>query len=78
MKITLTDKTGKKIVIDTTLPGYSYKRKKEAARQLAIDTQAAIADCSLYGSQLATLADIFETIGERFGLLTEFRENGIC
>ena len=78
MNITLIDKAGKKIVIDTTLPGYSYKRKKEAARQLAIDTQAAIADCALCGSQLSTLADIFETIGERFGLLAEFRENGIC
>lgn len=78
MKMTFTTLSGGKVQIDFTVKGYSYKRKKESARNLAIELQRILSDCALSYSQLSTIGGIMKKIGERFGLLTEFRENGIC
>ena len=56
------------------------KTKKERARQLAIEWQTHL-DLDKHGWSLAYLqawAERFERIGRKYGLLREFRENGIC
>ena len=55
------------------------KTKKERARQLAIDWQCGL-DLDKHGwslSYLNTWHARFERIGRKYGLLREFRENGI-
>lgn len=64
--------------IEFKLSGYSYSRKKAAARELAIEVQNAMNEMRLTWSELKWIEDYFYTIGSRFGLLGEFRENGIC
>lgn len=57
--------------------GRTYAERKDAARQLAIDFQAA----ELPGLSWGEIADIqayFQKIGSRYGLLSEFRANAIC
>ena len=55
----------------------SYKQMKDAARNQAIEWQAAFAQRNYSYGELADWAEHFERLGRRFGLLTEFRENGI-
>lgn len=55
----------------------TYQQKKEAARQMAIDWQIEFQDRSMYQSELQEAGDRFEKVGRRYGLLQEFRENGI-
>lgn len=78
MKLTFTTIDGRKAQINFKVSGYSYSRKKEAARELAVNVQNVLAECVLYQSQAATIEHIMENIGRKFGLLSEFRENGIC
>ena len=47
----------------------TYQEKKEAIRQQALDWE--------YWSELAEMTAYFEEQARRFGLLREFRENGI-
>lgn len=56
----------------------SYKKNKERARQFAIDWQAEFAENSYSWAEVADYADLFTRLGRRWGLLREFRENGIC
>ncbi len=51
---------------------------KEEARQEAIQWQAEFADKSLSLGELAEWQAYFTELGNRFGLLDEFHENGIC
>jgi hypothetical protein len=60
------------------LPGYGYRKKKEAARELAIRVQAALDNMVISWKELYEIGEYFETIGAKFGLLREFRANGIC
>ena len=78
MKLTFTTLDGKKIPFDFTVSGYSYRRKKAAAREMAVNLQDVLSECALSYTQLAVIGDIMENIGSKFGLLTEFRANGIC
>ena len=55
----------------------TYQQRKEAARQIAIDWQYESSDYCYSYEGLAILADYFNRIGKRYGLLREFRENGI-
>lgn len=55
----------------------TYLQLKEEARQKAIDTQNEIAEKNLSWWDVAQLGDYFEKLGKRYGLLKEFRENGI-
>ena len=56
----------------------SYNRLKEAARQAAIEWQLTFGDYPMSWSELAEACERFYTLGKRYGLLKEFRENGIC
>jgi hypothetical protein len=55
-----------------------YQVEKEKARQKAIDWQYEFSETSMSWGELATYQAYFEAIGKRYGLLREFRENGIC
>ena len=56
----------------------TYKELKEAARERAQEFINSFADGATYfWSDLAYYGDLFERLGRRYGLLTEFRENGI-
>lgn len=55
----------------------TYQQKKDAARQLAIDWQYEDGDYPYSYEGLAILCNFFRKLGKRFGLLREFRENGI-
>ena len=56
----------------------TYQQLKEAARQEAIDWQDQAAEQNLSYGELAEAGEHFEKLGRRYGLLQEFRENGIC
>ena len=52
-------------------------RTAEEARQFAIDWQNWQAEQSLSYGELAEWQAVFTTLAERFGLIEEFKENGI-
>ena len=54
-----------------------YQIKKDKARQEAIDWQNQFADEDASYMDLMEAQDRFHSIGKRYGLLGEFRENGI-
>ena len=55
----------------------AYQKGKEAARERAIAWQYEAAEQSLSYGELAEAADHFHRLAKRFGLVREFRENGI-
>ena len=56
----------------------TYQQKKEQAREQAIDWQIETAKQNLSYGELAEAGEYFEKLGRRYGLIQEFRENGIC
>lgn len=54
-----------------------YQEMKERVRQMAIDWQMNDANENASYAELAEIGNLFFKLGKRFGLLTEFRENGI-
>ena len=56
----------------------TYAEKKEALRDMAIEWQSKFGEMTYYWSDLAEWSNFFEKYGRKYGLLTEFRENGIC
>ena len=54
-----------------------YQQLKARARQTAIDWQRLASETAQSYEQLATASAYFSMIGKRYGLLKEFRENGI-
>ena len=56
----------------------TYETKKEMARQEAIDWQNDLFRDNRSYEEMREAAEYFEKLGKRYGLLTEFRENGIC
>ena len=54
-----------------------YREVKERARQKAIDWQLEDGDYPYSYEGLSIVGDFFYKLGKRFGLLREFRENGI-
>lgn len=54
-----------------------YQRRKEQARAQAAEWQARFADASHSWGELSQDAARFERLARRYGLLQEFRENGI-
>ena len=56
----------------------TYQENKKAARNEAIEWQFTTAQEPMYWSELAEWQEHFERLGRRYGLLREFRENGIC
>ena len=57
----------------------TYQERKEAARETAINWQLESFDdyYTMSWSELQEWADKFYSLGMRYGLLREFRENGI-
>ena len=54
-----------------------YNRLKEAARNAAIEWQLTSGDNPMSYSELAEVGERFYTLGKRYGLIKEFRENCI-
>ena len=55
-----------------------YEENKERVRQEAIDYSNSFAEGrEYYWSEIAEIGAYFEKQGKRYGLLEEFRENGI-
>lgn len=55
----------------------TYKEAKAMARKLAIDWKNEASQTDISYVELEYACKIFNKIGKRFGLLGEFRENGI-
>lgn len=55
-----------------------YQEMKDKIRNEAIDWQYDFENHSYSWGEVAAWAEYFERLGRRYGLLTEFRENGIC
>lgn len=56
----------------------NYQRQKERVRNEAIDWQLDFFNYNYSWLELTVFENYFEKMGRRYGLLTEFRENGIC
>ena len=56
----------------------TYAERKEAARQEAIDWQLDFGNHNYSWGELVDYQDYFRSLGKRYGLLKEFKENGIC
>lgn len=56
----------------------AYVKGKESVREKALDWQNSWNDHSYSWSELSWWSEYFEKLGRRYGLLREFRENGIC
>ena len=54
-----------------------YLKRKERARQQAVDWQQWAEGWNMSYSELARFQDHFTKLARRYGLVTEFRENGI-
>ena len=56
----------------------NYQICKIKARQKAIEWQVDFPNNNYFWGEIAEWSAYFEKLGKRYGLLTEFRENGIC
>jgi hypothetical protein len=56
----------------------TYQERKKKAREKAIEWQERLVEQSISYGELVIAQSVFEQLGRRYGLLTEFRENGIC
>lgn len=54
-----------------------YQQAKERARQKAVDRQLTFSDNVYYWSDSADFVAHFEKLGKHYGLIKEFKENGI-
>lgn len=66
------------LISDTAVLTGSYQDKKNYIRERAIEYQYSAGLIPLSYMELMIMGDYFEKMGRRYGLLTEFRENGIC
>ena len=58
--------------------GKTREQKKDSAREIAVHWQYTIGDfCPSY-MDFAIAGGYFTALGRKYGLLREFRENGIC
>ena len=64
-------------VTDFSVKGKTYAARKAAARELAIDVSIAVSKGKLTWSEIADIAQNLERIGKRYGLIKEFKENGL-
>ena len=54
-----------------------YQKQKEVVRQEAINYQIEKMGVSMSYAELYEAQQYFEKLGKRYGLLREFRENGV-
>lgn len=64
-------------ITDFKVKGNTYEDRKAFVRDLAID-YSNNQSCGLSWSEVAYVGDMFYKLGKRYGLLKEFKENGIC
>ena len=55
-----------------------YQRAKQRARDKAVEWQTDFKNHNYSYGELVYWQEYFERLGRAYGLLTEFRENGIC
>ena len=68
-----------KKIINFQLHGKTYGERKDSLECIAHDVQNYFYDSgTLTWMDLMILGDWFEKMGKRYGMLTEFRENGFC
>lgn len=63
--------------LDFKIKGKNYNERKNNAIELAKDYQCDFGQYNWSYSELATIYNFFENVGKRYGLLKEFKENGI-
>lgn len=56
----------------------NYQKRKEEARNEAIEWQLDFENHNYSWSELSYYVGYFTALGKKYGLLREFRENGIC
>lgn len=56
----------------------TYREQKQKAREKAIEWQHDFANNNYSWEEISNLTDFFTRLGKRYGLLKEFRANGIC
>ena len=56
---------------------YTYQQKKAAAIEKAMDWQSDFPNHSYTWGEIAYWQEYFETVAKRYGLVREFKENGI-
>lgn len=64
-------------ITDFKVKGKTYADRKEFVRDMAINYSNNQA-CGLSWGEVAMISDMFYTLGKRYGLLKEFKENAIC
>ena len=55
-----------------------YQKAKARAREMAVEFSNNLGEMVLSWAECAEIGNKFERLGRRYGLLREFRENGIC
>ena len=55
----------------------NYQKQKEKARSRAVDWQLDFGNHNYSWDELADFGEYFERLAKRYGLVKEFRENGI-
>lgn len=66
------------VILDRLIACDTYKLAKEIVRGQAIRYSNIQGNVPMAWSEVAEIGNWFEKYGRRYGLLTEFRENGIC
>ena len=77
-KDTFSPKTKIQTMILFKVGGKTYTEKKENLRDLAIKFSNNVGKTCLSYGELAEINYFFEKNGKRYGLLKEFKENGVC
>lgn len=65
-------------VIGRKTPVKGYRENQDFIRTIAIEWQNNSSDYNYSYMDFAKWSDFFREYGKRYGLLKEFRENGIC
>ena len=65
-------------MLDFKIKGKNYTEKKANLEDLAIEWQGQFASYNWSYGELMEIGNFFEKNGKKYGLLKEFKENGIC
>ena len=65
-------------ILNLKISGKTYAERKASLEDIAIQYSYWCGEWNCSYMELAGVSDFFERNGKRYGLLTEFRENGIC
>jgi hypothetical protein len=65
-------------IVEFKIHGRKYAECKSNAEDIALEAQYLMSELSLYQGELAWIGSWLETIGRKYGLLREFKENAIC